>query len=77
MKMIDNSPEALAEVFVNDNFPLEQYERLQMRRRERVEFWKDKDQPAILKENEELAAHGEEVLKLMRKAYESKKNILH
>lgn len=76
MRIIDNSPAAVAKNLVEDNYTVEQMERLQQHRKGRVEFWKDKNQPEILKENEEIFAHGEEVLKFMKEEYASQKRIL-
>lgn len=60
------SPVTTAKELLAYGCTIEEYERLQSRRRERLELWKEKNVTALIGEEEKLIAFGEEVLKFMK-----------
>jgi hypothetical protein len=62
-----------AKQLVDEGFPIQQYEDLQERRRERLALFQERGVTVLIEKEQELIAFGEEVLTLMRKAYDSDK----
>lgn len=63
-----NAKEA-AKQLIKENFSIEQYELIQKRRLERLDFWKSRNVLPLIKKEEELVKFGEEVLFLLKEAY--------
>ena len=63
------TPEESAKELIKIDFPIEDYEELQARRSERLNYWKLQNIPVLIEREEELFEYGEKVLTLLRKEY--------
>jgi len=61
------NPEEAAKDIIEEGYTIEQYERVQARRRERLAIWEERGVEAIVVKERELIAFGEAVLAIMRK----------
>lgn len=64
------TPEEAAKRLVEEKFPIEEYEKVQARRRERLEIFQRHEVAYLIEKEKELIEFGEKVLELMKKAYE-------
>jgi hypothetical protein len=62
----DITPEQSAKELIAMNFPIEKYEQLQSRRRERLKYWQEQGVQVLIEKETELVEYGEKVLKLLK-----------
>jgi hypothetical protein len=60
------TPEETAIALIESNVSIETYQELQDRRKDRLRLWKERKIDVLIKNEKELIAYGEEVLKFMK-----------
>lgn len=67
-----NTPEQTAKELIEAKFPIEQYQKVQDRRNERLTYWKTVGVKALIEQEKELVAFGEKVMQIMNEHYKQK-----
>lgn len=69
MKLDNETPEERALGLFQSNFEIENYNKIQSRRLERLKLWKERNLLPMLKNEERLVAFGEATLKELNRLY--------